>query len=139
MWQESEPVSYPYCCGLDLDEPMIGCEMQEACDNHEWFHYCRGIYEENIPEIFLCSKCAKTNGSATCKMVTSKKIDLIVGSLSAKKNYFLDKSTKLAGMVGKGLRSKLFNGFKRAFHCFVFCAPFSKWRPFALSRAILSP
>ena len=60
MRQESEPVSYPYCCGLDLDEPMIGCEMREACDNHEWFHYrCRGIHEENIPEIFLCSQACK--------------------------------------------------------------------------------
>ena len=69
-------------------------------------------------------------------------VALLVGSLSAKKwvkCYFPDKSTKLAGMVGKGLRSNIFNGSKMAFHYFVFCAPFSKWRLFALSRAILCP
>ena len=74
--------------------------------------------------------------------VTIIKFYYIVGSLSAKKwekCYFPDKSTKLAGMVGKGLGSNIFNGSKMAFHYFVFCAPFSKWRLFALSRAILSP
>ena len=53
---------------------------------------------------------------------------VLVGSLSAKKwekCYFPDKSTKLTGMVGKGLRSNIFNGSKMAFHYFVFCAPFS--------------
>ena len=66
----------------------------------------------------------------------------IVGSLSAKKwvkCYVPDKSTKLAGMVGMGLRSNVFNSSKMAFHFFVFCATFSKWRLFALSRAVLSP
>ena len=69
-------------------------------------------------------------------------LNRIVGSLSAKKwvkCYFPDKSTKLAGMVGKGLRSNIFNGSKMAIHYFVFYAPFSKWRLFALSRAMLSP
>ena len=61
----------------------------------------------------------------------------LVGSLSAKK--WLVKSTKLAGMVGKGLRSNFFNGSKMAIHYFVFCAPFSKLRLFALSRVMLSP
>ena len=39
------------------------------------------------------------------------------------KYYFLEKSTKLAGIVEKGLRRNIFNGFKMAFHYFVFCAP----------------
>ena len=68
-------------------------------------------------------------------------LGLIVGSLSAKKwvkCYFPDKSTKLAGLVGKGLRSNIFNGSRMDFHYFVFCTPFSKWRLFALSRAMLS-
>ena len=67
---------------------------------------------------------------------------IIVGSLSAEKwlkCYFPDKSTKLVGLVGKGLRSNIFNGSKMAFHYFVFCAPFSKWALFAWSRAFLSP
>ena len=81
MRQESEPVYYPYSFGLDLDEPMIGChcEMQEACNNHEWFHYRWGIHKRISLKYSYAVKCAKTNGSATCKMVTSivsvKKID----------------------------------------------------------------
>ena len=76
------------------------------------------------------------------QFLCDKPIGLLVGSLSAKKwvkCYFPDKSTKLAGMVGKGLRSNIFNGSKMAIHYFVFCAPFSKWRLFALSRAMLYP
>ena len=64
----------------------------------------------------------------------NKNVIIIVGSLSAKKwvkCYFPDKSTKLAGMVGKGLRSNIFNGSKMTFHYFVFYALFSKWRLFA--------
>ena len=55
---------------------------------------------------------------------------VIVGSLSAKK-------TCRDGWEGS--ENQYFNGSKMAFHYFVFCAPFSKWRLFALSRAILSP
>ena len=72
---------------------------------------------------------------------TTVQFVMLVGSLSAKKwvkCYFPDKSTKLAGMVGKGLRNNILNGSKMAIDYFVSYAPFSKWRLFVLPRAMLS-
>ena len=67
---------------------------------------------------------------------------VIVGSLSAKKMgkvLFSGQKYQTCRDGWEGSENQYFNGSKMAFHYFVFCAPFSKWRLFALSRAILSP
>ena len=67
MRQESEPVSYPYCYGLDLDEPMIGCEMREACDNHGSTMVVGEFMKKISLKYCYSVKCAKTNGSALAR------------------------------------------------------------------------
>ena len=63
---QREATDYPYCCGMDSGEEMIGCELREGCENNEWFHFtCKDLDPSNLPAIFLCS--------AECKEKWEKK------------------------------------------------------------------
>ena len=58
--QQKRGKRYICVCGKEYTDVTDEVQHWIACDKcNNWFHsHCVGIKQENVPEVFLCPKCA---------------------------------------------------------------------------------